>query len=125
MNSKDKAFLDKFCIKKSRNLITIKNFGATDFSIIGGLGWYSLRQLKNDQISTHQSNPHPAPTHHPTKSLHLLIKALLPLLLLVGTLKFKSLKRIFLEKKFLPVYIFTRTYNSCYDHESLLQTGNF
>ena len=49
MNSKDKACLEKFKkvkelkgkIKKSSNLIGLKNFEATGFSIIAALGWYS------------------------------------------------------------------------------------
>ena len=41
MNAKDKAFLERFPIKESSILIGLENFGATVFSIIGGLG--SLR----------------------------------------------------------------------------------
>ena len=59
MNSKDKAFLEKFCVKESSNLIGLENFGATGFSITAMLGWCSPHQPKSDQISTHQSPPMP------------------------------------------------------------------
>ena len=54
MYSKDKAFLEKFCVKKSSNLIGLENFGAVDFPITAGLRRYSLHQSKSDQIATHQ-----------------------------------------------------------------------
>ena len=44
MNSNDKAFLEKFCVRESAILIGLEN-----------VGWYSLYQSKNDQISFHQS----------------------------------------------------------------------
>ena len=47
MNLKDKAFLEKFSVKES----SIRNFGATEFLIMGWLVWYSAHQSKNDQIS--------------------------------------------------------------------------
>ena len=37
----DKAFLEKFRVKESSILIGLENFGATEFLIIGWLGWYS------------------------------------------------------------------------------------
>ena len=37
MNSKDKAFLKKFCVKESSNLISPENFRATGLSMMGGL----------------------------------------------------------------------------------------
>ena len=49
MNLKDKAFLGKFPVKESSILIGLENFGATEFLIMGWLGWY---QSKNEQIST-------------------------------------------------------------------------
>ena len=52
MNLKDKAYLKKFHVKESSILIGLENFGATEFFIMGWLGWYSLYQTKNDQIST-------------------------------------------------------------------------
>ena len=36
-----KAFLEKFPVKDSSILIGLENFGATEFLIIGWLGWYS------------------------------------------------------------------------------------
>ena len=57
MNSKDKAFLKKFRVKESSNLIAQENFGATEFPVMGELGRYSPHQSKNDQIFTYQ-NPH-------------------------------------------------------------------
>ena len=52
MTLKDKAFLDKFRVEESSIQIGLENFGATEFPIMGWLGWYSLHQSKNDQIST-------------------------------------------------------------------------
>ena len=48
MNLKGKAFLLKFHVKESSILIGLENFGATEFSIMGWLGWYSffLENLK-------------------------------------------------------------------------------
>ena len=74
INSKDKAFLEKFRVKESSNLIGLEKFWATECSIMAGLERYSLHQSKNDQISTHHSS---SPNFY---FLH--IKALLPLLLL-------------------------------------------
>ena len=51
MNSKDKAFLDKFYVKELRNLTVLGNFGATGFSIMGGFKCYSTYQSKNDKIA--------------------------------------------------------------------------
>ena len=68
MNSKDKAFLNKFCVKESSILFVLENFGATGFSTMGGLGWYSPYQWKNDQISTYQS-PLNQILHFPIKPL--------------------------------------------------------
>ena len=74
INSKDKAFLEKFRVKESSNLIGLENFWATGCSIMAGLERYSLHQSKNDQISTHHSS---SPNFY-----FLQIKALLTLLLL-------------------------------------------
>ena len=38
MNLKGKAFLEKFCVKESSILISLENFGATEFPIMGWLG---------------------------------------------------------------------------------------
>ena len=65
MNSKDKDFLGKLCVKESSILIGLEKFWATEFSSIGGLGWYSAHQSQNYQISTHQS-----PLHQIFKSTH-------------------------------------------------------
>ena len=46
MNLKDKAFLEKFCVKESSILIGRENFGATQFPIMGQLRWYSPHQSK-------------------------------------------------------------------------------
>ena len=54
MNAKDKAFMEKFPVKESSIAIDLENFETTVFSIIGGLGWYSLHQSKNDQSLPHQ-----------------------------------------------------------------------
>ena len=50
MNSKDKAFLETFCVKESSTLIGLGNFGATGFSITAVLGQYFLHQSKSDQV---------------------------------------------------------------------------
>ena len=57
MQSKEKAFLEKFCEKESSSLIGFENFGAAGFSIIVRLGWYYPQQSKGDQMSTHQIPP--------------------------------------------------------------------
>ena len=70
MNSKDKAFLEKFCVKESSNLIGLENLGTAGFSITAVLGWYSPCQSKSDQIFTHQSlSPPPLPHTHTKLSL--------------------------------------------------------
>ena len=38
MNSKDKGFLEKFCVNESINLMCFENFGAAGFSITARLG---------------------------------------------------------------------------------------
>ena len=67
MNSSDKAILEKFFVKESRILIGLENFGATVFSIMGGLGVVLPHQLKNDQISNHQGPLHQVFTSSPKK----------------------------------------------------------
>ena len=52
MNLKDKTFLENFRVKEPSILIGLENFGATDFPIMGWMGWRSPHQTKNDQIST-------------------------------------------------------------------------
>ena len=37
MNSKDKAFLQKYFVKESSIVISLENFGATEFSIMDRL----------------------------------------------------------------------------------------
>ena len=44
MNSKDKAFLEKFCVKESSNLIGRENFETSGFFITALLGWHSPSQ---------------------------------------------------------------------------------
>ena len=63
MNSKDKTFLEKFCVKESSNMTGLENFEAVGFLIIAGLRWYSPHQSKSDHISGHQSPPLPPPSH--------------------------------------------------------------
>ena len=41
MNSKDKDFLEKFCVKESSNLIGLENFGVT-----GWVGWDGIPASK-------------------------------------------------------------------------------
>ena len=53
-------------MKESTILIGLENFGCTVFSIMGGLGWYSPHQSKNDQISTHQSPLYQIFTYYPS-----------------------------------------------------------
>ena len=65
-NSNGRAFLEKFFIKESSILIGLENFGVMVFSIMGGLGWYSLHHSKIDQISTHQSPLHQIFTSYPS-----------------------------------------------------------
>ena len=38
MNSKDKAFLEKFCVNESSNLTALENFWAAGFSITARFG---------------------------------------------------------------------------------------
>ena len=47
----DKAFLEKFRVKKSSILIGLENFGTTESLIMGWLGCTHIKK-KNDQIST-------------------------------------------------------------------------
>ena len=92
MNSKDKAFLEKFCAEESGNLTGFENCRGTGFFIIAWFGWYSPYQSKIDQIFTHQSPP---------SKFYILMKALLPLLLLEMehlSLKTKSCHKIFNNK---------------------------
>ena len=92
MNSKDKAFLEKFCAEESSNLTGFENCRGTGFFIIAWFGWYSPYQSKIDQIFTHQS---------PLSKFYILMKALLPLLLLEMehlSLKTKSCHKIFNNK---------------------------
>ena len=44
MNPKDKAVLEKFCVKESSNLIGRENFEAAGFFITALLGWHSPSQ---------------------------------------------------------------------------------
>ena len=73
MNSKDKAFLEKFCVKESSNLIGLENLETAGFSITAVLGWYSPCQSKSDQIFTHQSPSPPPPPHPPTHTHQIFI----------------------------------------------------
>ena len=43
MNSEDKAFLEKLCVKESNNLTGLEHFGTAEFSIC--LGWGSTPLL--------------------------------------------------------------------------------
>ena len=68
MNSKKKAFLEKFCVKESINLIVLETFAVTGISLWVGWGGTAL--------SVHTSQPIRAPstshqifTSSPTKSL--------------------------------------------------------
>ena len=74
MNSKDKTFLEKFCVKESSNMTGLENFEAVGFLIIAGLRWCSPHQSKSDHISGHQSPPLPPPP--PIKFLHSLVESL-------------------------------------------------
>ena len=38
MNSKNKAFLEKFSVREKSNLTGLENFGATGLSTVGDLG---------------------------------------------------------------------------------------
>ena len=58
MNSKDKTFLGKFCVKESSILTGLEDFETSEFSIKFGLWWSSPpppfpHQSKNDDIFTH------------------------------------------------------------------------
>ena len=55
MNSKDKAFQEKFCVKKSSILTGWEIFVITRFSIMGEVVCNCSHQSKRDQISTHKS----------------------------------------------------------------------
>ena len=57
MNSKNKAFLEKFSVKEKSNLTGLENFGATWFSIVGELGVALFLVVKKwpDLVPTHQS----------------------------------------------------------------------
>ena len=50
MNSKDKAFLETFCIKESSTLTGFENFGAVGYSMTAVLGQYFPYQSKSDQV---------------------------------------------------------------------------
>ena len=84
MNSKDKATLEKFCVKESSNLICLGNFWAAGVSSTAVLGWYFPNQSKSDRMSTHRSPPHTKFLHSPHESLTL------PIITWSGRLKSKN-----------------------------------
>ena len=51
----------------------VVKFRATGFSIMGGLGWYSPHQSKNDPIFTNQIPPPPNVYIFPIKALRSLL----------------------------------------------------
>ena len=70
MNSEDKAFLEKFCVKESSSLVGLEIFGGARFSITIMLEWYPSHKSKSNQIFSHQSPPtYTKYSHSPHESL--------------------------------------------------------
>ena len=63
MNSKDKAFLEKFCVNESSNLTGLENFWAAGFSITARFGG-------TPTISHHTPPKLPPPPPPPPPNLH-------------------------------------------------------
>ena len=121
MNSKDKAFLNKFCVKESSILFVLENFGATGFSTMGGLGWYSPINEKMTKFP-----PIRVPS---TKFFHFPIKPLPPTNVTTGIFRiyfFQGLSFLHLEitLPFAELYYALAEKLSFFCHHNLMRKGH-